>query len=85
MIIKYEVEVTQRDIDEGKTRDCTHCPVALAIARAMGLPEVHVAHDFFVAASGGPEIKLPPEVSIFIRQFDLREPVSPFTFELTIP
>lgn len=32
----FKVQVTQSDIDAGVIRNCTHCPVALALARETG-------------------------------------------------
>ena len=82
------VEVTQADIDRGEENDCRRCPVALAIARAVGpmvAPSVEVHH--FAAYVAGRDVALPDRVADWITNFDCNGPesVKPFSFTLEGP
>lgn len=74
------ITVTQEDIDKGNTQGCTECPVEIALLRSF--PDEMVG----VGESGiwitGQHHETPPSVVDFIRLFDRRHPVQPFTFEL---
>lgn len=80
-----KIFVTQEDIATGVPGDYCLCPIALALARIFcKSPElsdfsVHGRLVFF--RSAGPVVL--PEVAVeFIRSFDHRRPVKPFSFEL---
>lgn len=89
------VEVTQEDIDNGKRRNCSRCPIALALMRKFNLDP---SEDSLDAASVGLTIasifpvmhrerkpqyfNMPDEASEFIKDFDSKLPVKPFSFTL---
>lgn len=80
--MKYTIEVTQEDIDNGECADATGCPVGLAIGR-LNIPKFYgVSHD--AVSIGERRILLPPEASSFIKDFDDHKPVSPFTFTIEL-
>lgn len=89
---RVRVEVTQKDIDEGRANvrhikafgGCVadECPVALALNREVhAFSSVTPAHIRF----GKVEIKSPTSVQRFISKFDRNNEVKPFTFTLEIP
>lgn len=77
-----KIEVTQQDIDSGKKSDTSCCPVALAMARAVEPLRVSVITKW--ASIDGRYHSLPPEVTTFIKRFDIGGAVDPFTFELQL-
>jgi hypothetical protein len=80
--VMVQIEVTQADIAKGVRASACECPVALAMDRATG-------RSCTVGVSCGHvddvSVEFPPEVSDFVLKFDSREPVAPFTFELSLP
>lgn len=76
------VSVTFEDIATGTT--CTwRCPIALAVARALGVrPGLVVIDNDHAYCGHGRWVPLPPEVIAFVTLFDLDAPVDPFEFEL---
>ncbi len=76
------IEVTQGDIDNG-LRDCTNCPVALAVNRAM-CQSVKVTPTRIEFISGG-RWATSLGVYLFINHFDAGLPVKPFKFEIDVP
>lgn len=82
-----KIQVTQDDIDHGKKRSCSGCPIGRAIARAtgkdclVGQSSVKLGKTWFRT----PEerwLVLPDIASMFIRRFDDGEKVEPFEFEV---
>lgn len=83
------VHVTQEDIDNATAKSCTYCPVAIAMTKilAEGLT-VHVLTQgmkIWKMDDGWWRTQNPPEVVQFIKAFDRRDPVSPFSFEVDVP
>ena len=83
--MKFTIDVTQEDINDGKQKSYWKCPIALALKRKTG-------KDYFVSymvsLSNDIESKLvpiPPLAADFIRAFDAGRPVHPFTFEIELP
>lgn len=76
------IEVTQADIDEGDACNCRECPVALAIARAVG---VEVRVEYLRVFIKEKIIHLPEQAVDFIDDFDSERPVKPFSFDLAYP
>lgn len=85
------VEVTQADIDAGEARVCRACPVALALNRALreqlGYPinttvQDHSAGIYTPSNKYLARIKLPYDVTLKIKAFDVTEKMEPFSFEL---
>ncbi len=73
------IKVTEKHIRDGKKVDCLHCPVALAIREHI--PNALVGPCYMTTWEKG-DTPFPPEVTRFIRSFDLNEHVEPFEFEL---
>jgi hypothetical protein len=80
------INVTQEDIDKGVRRISDCCPVALSLFR-LGYTGITVEHDevFLTTEHDDYVFALPDTVAEFIRDFDRRDEVSPFSFELEIP
>lgn len=87
------VRVTLEDIICGEPGSCSACPIAQAITRAC-TPNPRTAKYVFRVSSGhvgvsargtGTSvawIELPREVRDFIRNFDVRNHVAPFEFDM---
>lgn len=79
-----KIDVTAADIQLGRPRTITLCPVARAIRRATksrhGLWSV--CESFILC--GKIRHKTPRKVAAFIRRFDNQKPVEPFSFELKV-
>lgn len=89
------LEVTQEDIDKGKRGNCCLCPIALALMRKFNLD---TSEDSLDSASVGLTMAsifpvmdkerkpqyfyMPDEASEFIKNFDSKVPVKPFSFTL---
>ncbi len=75
-----KVRVTQEHIRCGERRSPRGCPIALALREKRGLSNVrvHLTHAF----TPSHEFRLPLEAQEFIKAFDNRSPVEPFSFEL---
>ncbi len=86
------VDVTAENIAKGVKDDCSRCPVALAIRRALSL-NVNETSDYVTVNEDEIEIRRDgrnlsietPEVAEeFILNFDYGDPVEPFTFPLEL-
>lgn len=76
-MVRIEVHVTADDIAHGRRSDCTRCPVALAVGRAMGEPCNVTAYSIYTES----RIALtPPAAARFIEAFDDLVDVKPFSF-----
>lgn len=75
------IEVTQKNIDEGKVLDCHACPVALALVDA-GFSDVTVGPGYTNVKEHKQWVRTPEEALSFMIQFDKGHPVSPFKFEI---
>ena len=73
------IRVLRRHINKGRRYKYLSCPVALAIREATG-KKVKVKESSL--ERGKNSVVSPHEVTDFVCQFDLGEPVSPFTFTL---
>lgn len=82
--MKIEVVVSEKDISEGIRNDGIHCPVALALKRAMGADYVEVTEDLITIKKGysQSEYHTPMVAATFIEHFDDQEEVSPISFFL---
>lgn len=85
-----KIEITQRDIDLAKKRFdkkldlCYNCPIALAVKRKTH-KFVDVSDTYMEIHKNEYDVyfyRLPVEATNFIRKFDNKEPVKPFTFEV---
>lgn len=89
-----QVSVTQAHIERGLQHSCVDCPVALALNDATGVPHQPDEHGarrvgWFVLRTEAfspahVPYHLPDEVLQFIKRFDARERVFPFTFTLAL-
>lgn len=78
---RVRVEVTADDIAAGKTYDCFHCPVAIALARATGFEQAYAGPGSF-GNGNGRKGATPTEASEFMYAFDAGKQVQPFAFEV---
>ncbi len=82
-----KIEVTQHDIDNGKRKSCTKCPVALAVNRTLraeasvGKRTINIIYGDATFEEG---ISTPTSAADFIRKYDEGEEVKPFNFELEL-
>jgi len=77
------IELSADDITHGTKKDCSDCPVARAVARALpgSRPEVfHEEIELYGKYRG--TATTPSEISEFIEAFDDGVPVEPFRFTL---
>lgn len=79
---KVRIDVTAEDIAGGVACQSSRCPVARAMARALGGMVLVCAN---AAQYDGRTIRLPVAVALFIEYFDLGGPVNPFGFEVELP
>ena len=82
--MKLTVNVTQEDIDNGRRRTCSGCPVALAISRAWGKRITVGPNDF---GASHESIPLPREAMHFVELFDRghAKTLLPFSFVVEVP
>jgi hypothetical protein len=81
------IRVTQRNIDRGVQGDSFHCPVALAIKRALKAATVWVREVIIVTNGRSQQTyATPPEVEGFLESFDsaILEFESPRPFSFTL-
>lgn len=81
-----KIQVTQSDIDKGVSRCAWGCPVYHALKRIITDKPFKVGtFSIFIGDQGILDlIKLPSEVTNFIRRFDSDQKVSPMEFELDL-
>jgi hypothetical protein len=72
--------VTKKHIEAGFRRNCSFCPVALALKERFTGQRVYVC--CYMAEIGDTVVPLPEKVSDFIHAFDRGDPVTPFKVEL---
>ena len=95
MNVTRTVNVTAEDIANGKAKDCSKCPVAIAAQRTF--PELYAvevfAHEIraFDPPLDRPNYCFHPttqehtdEVEAFVHAFDEKQWVQPFSFDLTL-
>lgn len=81
-----KIRVTKEHIKKGIRTSPSQCPVARAL-KAKGLVNVGVTEDDINwNKRGGPYqwAATPPTVTEFIRAFDKKQPVKPFSFQLEV-
>ncbi len=84
------IRVTRRDIDRGLQGDSLHCPVALAVRRALKADTVWVREIMIVIKGRSQQTyATPPEVAGFLESYDSAilefESPRPFSFTLGPP
>lgn len=82
--IEKIIEVTQEHIDNGKCKDCSACPIALAVSEALpGHRHINVSLSSIVV-DGNLYYRLSNIEKSFIDAFDYNRSVSPFSFKLKL-
>lgn len=79
--MKKLIEVTEEDIKNGVRSIVDSCPIALAAHRQFKSKVIVTGPTIRL---GGALVALPMEARVFIRNFDDRCPVQPFSFEIDI-
>lgn len=89
------IEVTADDISNGVCISIWDCAVATACARVgreLGYSDIAVDGQFAyfdkdksLALRAGFRVELPARVQAWIKDFDNKRPVEPFSFELAVP
>lgn len=87
---RIKIEVTQEDIEKGKPRKSSHCPIARAIKQqCRNGTSVQVSEDGISIEHNsryGYASDHPPTRAVrFIERFDRGRPVKPFKFFHEIP
>ena len=79
------ITVEQEHIEKGKMNECERCPIALAITSVTGC-WAHVRHYAVDLDTdhGKTWCMLPKEAIRFIKKFDNKLRVEPFSFELDV-
>jgi len=88
-MIVVDIYVTDDDIRDGDPANCSECPIALAISRAVPNVAVHVFDDSiiimpFADGESNFTLTLPVNACNFIHYFDNGLPVQPFSFQLDL-
>ena len=76
------IQVRQEDIDGAVRGDGRNCPVALALKRELG--GMWTVGALAAAQNGSIRLFLPYAVRAFVKDFDHRLPVEPFSFSLNV-
>jgi hypothetical protein len=89
-MMMLHIRVTQRDTNRGVQGDSFHCPVALAIKRALKADGVWVREVIIVTKGRSRQTyATPPEVEGFVESYDSAilefESPRPFSFALVAP
>ena len=85
-----QIDVTQDHINNGKRYECNACPIALAFQKHINDDysfEINDEYIDVVTKFNGytqDEITVPYTVTAFVRNFDSRKPVEPFSFQIDI-
>ena len=75
-----KIQVTGKDIKNGKRGDCNKCPIALAVGRKTG-GWASVSDDILTLRG---VYSVPEEVNYFTEDFDHGKKVKPFSFVMRI-
>jgi hypothetical protein len=79
----YSVDVAEDDIKQGVTRNCYHCPIAIALQRVFPTRPFAVRTSYVIFTDGGFG-HLPASAIQFIKQFDRLFITRPFQFDFTL-
>ena len=84
------IDVTAEDIAKGLPDSACECPIAFAVQRCVPHASEVAVTNFNIRARLNPfallqRMVLPAPAQAFIRQFDRREQVKPFSFAINIP
>lgn len=97
--MKVNVNVTQKDIDNGMDNNGFLCPISLALRRRINnrsfVPSTkksliriyrgHWTNPHCQLVAMPPDVVLPEKATKFINKFDEHETVKPFSFSIDIP
>lgn len=78
------IEVTAEDIEQGVRNDCSFCPVARAIYRALNNPDCVVFVTSRCVTGNNGFAELPDSAQSAIESFDRFGCMEPFDFELEL-
>jgi hypothetical protein len=80
---RLKITVTQEHIENGEACSSDSCPLALALKEA-GFKNAFVGGGYIFFDSRDPDryIAMRWDIYDFVRDFDTKKPVRPFTFEL---
>jgi hypothetical protein len=90
-VTTIRVEVTAEDINRGEPGSCKHCPIALAMDRALAAIGIDVRSWVILPyvrlgpKSANTYAVLPPAALVFAKHFDGEWDVEPFSFDLELP
>lgn len=76
------IEVTEEDIKIGQEGNVFHCPISLAVKRAIKVNGGVIVLSSRIFVNRDEECFMPKEVKEFVTLFDSRKPTTPFTFTL---
>ena len=84
-----KINVTATDIDKGIRSDDTHCPIALAVKRALRKRKGLFVTDIGIEWENKDErieklCGLPARARKFVERFDEGKPVKPFSFNIEV-
>jgi len=77
---EIEIDVTARDIAEGKPGKCERCPIALAVRRIFPNDDIRVDSIIWIGDNWDARFDTPEVACDFIDRFDSGQEVSPFKF-----
>lgn len=78
----YQITITQSDIDNGKSRNCRECPVALVLNRATNKSWNVGLFGMWFELSKSYEIQ--PKVRRFMYEFDNGFNPNPISFNINL-
>jgi hypothetical protein len=78
------IDVTAKDIQNGIPANPHDCPIALAVKRKIQNPDLRITVTKNCIHAEGFLWGNTQEVQDFVRDFDSRNPVKPFSFELPV-
>ncbi len=84
------IDVTQEDIDRGRRSDDCYCPIALSVARTLGVMVRVTRRNIYIwdgcNGDGSYLACLPDVAHDFVDAFDRNgaQAVKPFTFEIEV-
>lgn len=79
------ISVTQEDIDSGRLRRPSPCPIALAIGRATAKPAVVGYANIGINGPHYIFATTPSDISRWIGRLDAGLPVEPCEFDIEVP
>lgn len=82
---RIRINVTKRDLEQGRRFMPGSCPVARAVQRHEGFEKARVGSYSISTGTDGVAIDLPGRIANFISDFDQGIAVNPFSFSIEVP